>query len=218
MSTASTTTAATMTTPRIAVIYYSSTGNVHRMAEAFAEGATGAGAAVRLRRVGELAPAEAVDANPAWRAHTDATSAITEASLEDLRWADGFAFGTPTRFGNVSSQLKQFLDTTAPLWQAGELANKPVTGFTGSLETHGGQETTLMTLYNTMYHWGAIIVPPGWVDYDLRHAAGGNPYGISQVESLADDPGYVKAVLAAARFQGARLADTAAAMTAVRAA
>jgi len=199
----------TSTCARIAVIYYSSTGNMHRLAEAFAEGAADAGAQVRLRRVSELAPAEAIDANPAWRAHADATAGIERAGLQDLEWASGFAFGTPTRFGNVSSQLKQFLDTTAGLWQAGKLANKPVTGFTGSLDPHGGQESTLLALYNTMCHWGAVILPPGWVDYDLMHAAGGNPYGISQVETEADDPGYVKAVLDAARFQGGRLARTA---------
>lgn len=112
----------------IAVIYYSSTGNVHALAEAVAEGATKAGAEVRLRRVAELAPAEAIDANDGWRAHADATAAVPVASLDDLRWADGFAFGSPTRYGNVSAQLKQFLDTTGPLWAAGELSDKVATG------------------------------------------------------------------------------------------
>src|SRR3954451_2614953 len=100
----------------VAVIYYSSTGNVHALAEALAEGASQAGAEVRLRRVAELAPDTAIDSNPAWRAHLDATSNVPEASHDDLRWADAYAFGTPTRYGNVSAQLKQFLDTTAGLW------------------------------------------------------------------------------------------------------
>lgn len=202
-----------MNSPRIGVIYYSATGNIHRLAEAFAEGAADAGAHVRLRRTGELAPEAAIAANPAWRAHREATADIAEVSLDDLEWANGYAFGTPTRFGNVSSQFKQFLDTTSGLWSAGKLANKPATGFTASMDPHGGQESTLLALYHAMYHWGAVILPPGWVDYEIAHAAGGNPYGISQVESEAvDNPDYAKAVLAAARFQGGRLAAAASAL------
>jgi NAD(P)H dehydrogenase (quinone) len=114
---------------KVAVIYYSATGNVHALAEAVAEGAAEAGAQVRLRRVAELAPAEAIDSNPAWRAHVDATADIQVATTEDLRWADVLAFGSPTRFGNISAQHKQFLDVTGPLWFASELANKVATGF-----------------------------------------------------------------------------------------
>lgn len=194
---------------KIAVIYYSSTGNVHRLAEAFAQGAADAGAEVRLRRVAELAPDAAIDSNPRWRAHLEATAHIELATHDDLRWANGYAFGTPTRFGNVSSQLRQFLDTTTALWQAEELANKPATGFTGSHSTHGGQESTLLSLYNTLHHWGSIILPTGYLNYEVAVAAGGNPYGVSQVEELAHDEQYVKAVLEAARFQGGRLARAA---------
>jgi NAD(P)H dehydrogenase (quinone) len=78
--------------------------------------------------VAELAPAEAIDSNPAWRAHADATADTQVATTDDLRWADGLAFGSPTRFGNISAQLKQFLDVTGPLWGAGELANKVAAG------------------------------------------------------------------------------------------
>lgn len=201
------------TRARIAVIYYSSTGNIHRMAEAVADGAADAGAEVRLRRVAELAPAEVVEAEPAWRAHLDATAHIPEATLDDLRWADGYAFGTPTRFGNASSQLRQFLDTTSGPWQAGELADKPVTGFTASSSEHGGQESTLLSLYNTFYHWGAVVVPTGYVDFETVNRAGGNPYGTGQVEErAAQDPEHVKAVLAAAHYQGGRLAGFAEAL------
>lgn len=194
---------------RIAVVYYSSTGNVYRLAEAFAEGATDAGAQVRLRRVAELAPAAAIDSNPDWRAHLDATAHIELATLDDLSWATGYAFGTPTRYGNVSSQLRQFLDTTGGLWQAGELANKPATGFTSTHFDHGGQESTLLSLYHTMYHWGALVLPPGYINYDVAAAAGGNPYGVGLVEDQAHNEDHVKAVLDAARHQGSRLAEAA---------
>lgn len=186
----------------IAVIYYSSTGNVHALAEAVADGARQQGAQVRLRRVAELAPGEAIDSNPAWRAHVEATAGVAVATHEDLRWADGFAFGTPSRYGNVASQLKQFIDTTAALWAAGELADKAATGFTSAINTHGGNEATLLALYHTMYHWGSIVVAPGYTD-QIYAAAGGNPYGTAH-PSGPGLPGDV--ALDAAREQGRRLA------------
>lgn len=198
---------------RIAVVYYSSTGSVHAIAEAVAEGVRDAGAEVRLRRAAELVPAEVVDRNAQWRAHLDATAHIETATTDDLVWADGFAFGTPTRFGQPASQLKQFLDTTSKVWEDGHLAGKPAIGFTSTGERHGGQESTLLALYHTLHHWGSIIVPTGYVDYELSHAAGGNPYGISSISG--DGPPY-KHVLALARFQGRRLADLAAALAPVR--
>jgi NAD(P)H dehydrogenase (quinone) len=190
---------------RIAVIYYSATGSVHTLAEAVADGAAEAGAEVRLRRVAELAPAEAIDANPAWRAHVDATADIAVATNDDLRWAQGVAFGSPTRFGNVSAQLKLFLDTTGPLWFAGELANKVATGFTSASNRHGGNESTLLALYNTIHHWGGIVVAPGYTDPAV-YGAGGNPYGTSH-PSAGGPP--EADVLAAARYQGRRLATIA---------
>ena len=198
---------------RIAVIYYSATGNVHRLARALAAGAEGAGAQTRLRRVAELAPASAIESNPAWRQHVEDTADVPVACLADLEWADGYAFGTPARFGNVASQLKQFIDTTGPLWAAGLLADKPVTGFTSAINAHGGNESTLLALYNTMYHWGAVIVPPGYTDEAVA-AAGGNPYGAAHASSIGS-PG--ESVLAAARYQGTRLAHVAAAMARARA-
>jgi NAD(P)H dehydrogenase (quinone) len=191
---------------KIAVIYYSSTGNVHALAQALADGASEAGADVRLRKAAELAPDEAIDSNPAWRAHLEATADVPQATHDDLRWADAYAFGTPARFGNVSAQLKQFLDTTAPLWAAGELSNKPVTAFTSAINRHGGNESTLLALYNTMHHWGAVIVAPGYT-HEAFSAAGGNPYGTAH-HSSGGLPG--PEALDAARRQGERLARVAA--------
>src|SRR3954452_11975787 len=165
-------------TVKVAVIYDSATGTVHAPAQAVAEGATSAGAEVRLRRVAELAPSSAIDEKPLWRRHTDATTAITQATVEDLAWADAFAFGTPSRFGTPAAQLKQFIDQAGGLWQEGKLADKPVTAFTSAFNRHGGSEATILSLSNVFYHGGALIVPPGFTDPAV-YAAGGNPYGTS---------------------------------------
>ena len=195
---------------RIAVIYYSSTGTIHRLAEAFAEGAAAAGSQVRLRRVAELAPDDAIDRNPQWREHLDATVGTPQATHDDLEWANGFAFGTPTRFGNISSQLRNFLDTTAGLWQRNVFVGKPASGFTASYAVHGGQESTLLSLYNTLYHWGSLILPFGFADADLAERTGGNPYGVSISHPRAtQEPDHVEAALDAGRHQGARLATIA---------
>ena len=194
---------------KVAVIYYSATGTVHALAEAVAEGAAGTGAEVRLRRVAELAPGAAIDANPRWRDHVDTVGPrVAEAALEDLEWGQAYAFGTPTRFGNPAAQLKQFLDTTGGLWSAGVFADKPVTAFTAAMNRHGGQESTILALSNVFYHWGSIIVPPGYTD-PLLYAAGGNPYGASHATGPDGEPPD-EAVLAAARYQGRRLAQVAA--------
>jgi NAD(P)H dehydrogenase (quinone) len=191
-------------TAKVAVIYYSATGTVHALAQAVAEGAASAGATVRLRRVAELAPDPAIDQNPQWRRHTDAAASITQATIEDLAWADAFAFGTPTRFGAPAAPLKQFIDQAGGLWQEGKLADKPVTAFTSAFNRHGGNEATILSLGNVFYHWGALIVPPGYTDPAV-HAAGGNPYGTSFVTGASNGNGPDAPTLDAARHQGRRL-------------
>ncbi|MFF1477163.1 NAD(P)H:quinone oxidoreductase [Streptomyces sp. NPDC058301] len=190
---------------KVAVIYYSSTGNVHQLAKAVAEGAEKAGAEVRLRRVPELAPEAAIDSNPAWREHVEATKDVEVATLDDLEWANAYAFGSPTRFGNIAAQLKQFIDTAGGLWQRGVMADKPATGFTSAFNTHGGNESTTLALYNTFHHWGSIIVSPGYTD-PVVYGAGGNPYGTVHAGSAPVSEG----TLVAARYQGERLATIAA--------
>ncbi|MGH3166080.1 MAG: NAD(P)H:quinone oxidoreductase [Trebonia sp.] len=204
-------------TVRVLVAYYSATGSVHRLAEAVRDGAESAGAEVRLRRVAELAPAEAIASNPDWARHIQETdSAVEVASLADLEWADGYAFGTPTRYGAPAAQLKQFLDTAGSLWQEGKLADKPVTTFVSSAEQHGGQEATILSLNNVFYHWGSVIIPLGYTD-DVVFAAGGNPYGTSWPAGypsvMPDD-----VTLNCARYQGSRLTRFAQVLAAHRAA
>lgn len=189
-------------TVKVAVIYYSSTGTVHALAQAIAEGATSAGAEVRLRRAAELAPAEAIDQNPRWRRHADATASVPVAELDDVAWADAFAFGTPSRFGTPAAQLKQFIDQAGGLWRDGVLADKPATAFTSAYHRHGGSEATILALGNVFYHWGAVIIAPGFTDATV-YAAGGNPYGTVATGGEGADA----AALAAARHQGRRLAQ-----------
>ena len=197
---------------RVAIIYYSATGTVHALARAVAEGAEKAGADVRLRKVAEQAPPEAINARPAWSQHLQDTADVAEASLDDLAWADAVLFGTPTRFGNPASQLRAFIETTGGLWQEGKLADKVYSAFTASGTAHGGQESTLLALGNTFYHWGGVIVPPGYTD-PIQFKSG-NPYGTSHVAG-GGPPDDV--ALEAARHQARRTVDTAGALKSGRA-
>lgn len=198
----------------VLVAYYSSTGSVFRLAEAVIAGAEKQGADVRLRRVPELAPPAAVDANPAWAAHVAETAHVDEVTLDDLRWADGVVLGTPTRFGLPSSQLKQFIDQTGGLWFNNELENKVYASFTATGSQHGGVEATVLALNNTFYHWGGIIVPPGYTA-EIQHQHG-NPYGASHVAHDDAMPGDVS--LLSAQHLGERVATVAAATSVLRAA
>ena len=194
-------------TAKIAVVYYSTTGTNHQLALAVEAGAREAGAETRLRRAAELAPREVIAAMPAWAAHLEATKDIPEATAADLEWADGYAFGSPTRFGNVAAQLKQFMDTLSAQWQAGTLA-KPATGFTSSQTRHGGAESTLLAMYHSFIHWGAVIVPPGYLDGSVfEHSH--NPYGTSVPTSSFEGDTVPDGILEAARHQGRRLAQVA---------
>ena len=174
-----------MNSIKLAVIYYSSTGTLHAMADRLAAAGEKAGAEVRLRQVRELAPVEAIASNAAWKQHVDRTKDEPRAQADDVVWADAVLFGTPTRYGNVASQLKQFLDTLGPQWVQGLLADKVYAGFTASMTAHGGQESTLLALYNTIHHFGGIVAAPGYTD-PLKFVDG-NPYGVSHVTGGGND-------------------------------
>ena len=164
---------------KLAIIYYSSTGTNYQLSRWAEEAAKTNGVAeVRFRKVKELAPEQAIAANEDWKKHIEATKDVQEASMDDLEWADAYIFSAPTRYGNLPSQMTQFLDTTGGLWFNGKLANKVVSGMTSASNVHGGQESTLLSLYKTMHHWGAIVAAPGYTD-EAIFAAGGNPYGVS---------------------------------------
>ncbi|MBA8822958.1 NAD(P)H dehydrogenase (quinone) [Saccharopolyspora lacisalsi] len=169
---------------KLSVVYYSSTGNIAEIANALVAEAEAAGAEVRLRRAPELAPDAAVDSNPAWRAHLEATRSVPEVTAEDVVWADAVLFGSPTRYGNIAAQLKQFIDSLGGEWQQGLLADKAYSGFTSSATQHGGQESTLLALYNSIHHFGGIIVSPGYTDGSKF--VDGNPYGTSHVDAQGE--------------------------------
>jgi NAD(P)H dehydrogenase (quinone) len=166
---------------KLAIIYYSATGHGTSMAKRVAAAAEAAGAEVRVRHVAETRDPSSFAKNPAWTANYEATKDLPAATGEDIVWADAVIFGSPTRFGSVASQLRDFLDSLGGLWSEGKLADKVYAAFTSSNTLHGGQETTLLTLYVTLMHFGGIIVPPGYTD-PLKFVDG-NPYGASLVST-----------------------------------
>lgn len=176
-----------MTDPvKLSVVYYSATGTVAELARVLATEAEKTGAEVRLRKVREFALDADIDAVPAWRANLQATQEIPEAGPEDVVWADAVLFGTPTRWGNVSAQLKDYIESLRGYWRQGKLQDKIYSGFTASSSPHGGQETTLLALYNTIYHFGGIVVAPGYTD-PVKYIDG-NPYGTSHVTAMGKNP------------------------------
>ncbi|MFC4504786.1 MULTISPECIES: NAD(P)H:quinone oxidoreductase [Streptomyces] len=192
-----------MTTPvQLAIIHYSSTGTITEIAKELHDAAVKAGAEVRLLKVAELAPQAAIESNPAWAAHQAVIADIPEATVADVEWADAVLFGTPTRFGNVSAQLKQFIDTLGGVWAEGKLVDKVYSGFVSSATAHAGQEATLLSLYTSIHHFGGITVTPGFTD--PQKFVDGNPYGTSHVDAQGSNP-VGDVTRAAARIQAERV-------------
>ncbi|MBM7652210.1 NAD(P)H:quinone oxidoreductase [Neobacillus cucumis] len=190
-----------MTNVKLAVVYYSMGGTNYQLAKWAEEGAKEAGAEVKVLKVPELAPQSAIEGNPIWKAHVDATKDVPEVQLNDLEWADAIIFSVPTRFGNMPSQMKQFLDTTGGLWFNGKLVNKVVSAMSSAQNSHGGQEATILSLYTSMYHWGAIVAAPGYTD-PVIFGSGGNPYGTSV--TVGQDGKMIEDVQAAVKHQAKR--------------
>lgn len=163
---------------KLSIIYYSTYGSNVQMAKWAEEAALKLGAEVRVRQIQELAPQAVIDSQPGWKANQEATKDIPVANSDDIVWADAVLFAVPTRFGNVPSQFKQFIDIQGGIWATGKTVNKAVSAMTSAQNPHGGQEATLLSLYTSMFHWGAIVVTPGYTDASVG-LAGGNPYGTS---------------------------------------
>ena len=177
-----------MSKAKVAVIFYSTYGTNLTMAQTAADAAREAGAEVRLLKIAETAPQEAIDSQDGWKATIAKTADIPTVSHDDMEWANAYIFVSPTRYGVVASQVRAFIDTLGGLWFQGKLANKVFSAMTSAQNAHGGQETTLISLYTTAMHWGAILVPPGYTDQSI-FAAGGNPYGFSMSQGELTDEG-----------------------------
>ncbi len=190
-----------MSKVKLAVVFYSMGGTNYQLAKWAEAGAIEAGAEVRVLKVEELAPKSVIDGNEGWKATVDATSDVPVATSEDLEWADAIIFSTPTRFGVMASQMKQFIDLQGGLWANGKTINKVVSGMSSAQNPHGGQEATLLSLYTTMMHWGAIIATPGYSD-PVVFGAGGNPYGTSV--TVDQDGKMVEDVEEAVKYQAKR--------------
>ena len=190
-----------MSNVKLAIVYYSSTGTNYQLAKWAEAAGKEAGAEVKLLKVQELASPEIIETNPAWKKHVDETTDVPTATQDDLAWADAVIFSVPTRFGNIPSQMKQFLDTTGGVWSQGKLVNKVVSAMASAGNAHGGQEQTIHALYTSVMHWGALIAAPGYTD-DSIYAAGGNPYGTSV--TVGQDGKMIEDVEAAVKHQAKR--------------
>jgi NAD(P)H dehydrogenase (quinone) len=182
-------------------LFYSMGGTNYQLAKWAEEGAKEAGAEVRVLKVEELAPASVIEGNEVWKSTVEATKSVPVATGDDLEWADAIIFSVPTRFGNMPSQMKQFLDIQGGLWATGKTVNKVVSAMTSAQNPHGGQEATLLSLYTSMMHWGAIIATPGYTD-QVIFGAGGNPYGTSV--TVGQDGKMIEDVQAAVKHQAKR--------------
>jgi NAD(P)H dehydrogenase (quinone) len=202
---------------KVHVVFYSMYGHVWRLAEAVAEGAREVpGAAVKLFQVAELAPPDVLEKSGA-KAARAAFAHVPLAAVEDLAAADAILFGTPTRFGNMCAQMRNFLDQTGPLWMKGALVGKVGGVFTSTASQHGGQETTITSFHSTLLHQGMVIVGVPYAEQrllNMEEISGGTPYGASTI-TKGDGSRLPSAnELAIARFQGRHTAQIAARLAA----
>jgi len=194
------------------IVYYSTYGHVHKMAEAIAEGVGEIhGAQAVLRRVPETLSDEVLKKMGALEAQKGMAH-VPLCKLEELPLADAIIFGTPTRFGNMCGQMRQFLDATGQLWAKGELVGKVGSVFTSSATQHGGQESTILSFHITLLHHGFVIVGlPYTFQGQMRidEITGGSPYGASTIAGGSGERMPSENELGAARFQGRHVAEIA---------
>jgi NAD(P)H dehydrogenase (quinone) len=196
---------------KILVVYYSMYGHVYRMAQAVAEGAAEvAGVEVVLRRTEELEVVKKrAETDQYIRRAMEAQKDVPVCSLDDLRAADGVLFGSPTRFGNMTAQMKMLFDGMGGLWGKGEMEGKAAGAFTSTASTHGGQETTLFTMYAPIIHLGMLVVGIPYSTEGLAHtdARGASPYGASTIAGPTGELQPTEDDLRFARVHGRRVAE-----------
>ena len=198
---------------KILIVFYSTYGHVYKMAQAVAEGAkTVEGAGVEIRRVPETLPQEVLEKMGAVEAQK-ALLQIPECTVDELTEADAVIFGTPTRFGNMCGQMRQFLDATGQLWANGSLVGKVGSVFTSTATQHGGQESTILTFHVTLLHHGFVVVGLPYIfqgQMRIDEITGGSPYGASTIAGGDGSRLPSENELEAARFQGKHVAEIAA--------
>ena len=196
---------------KVLIVYYSMYGHIHQMAQAVAEGVRETGCEAILKRVPETLSQEVLGMMGALEAQ-QAFSHIPVATVDDLAAADAIIFGTPTRFGNMCGQMRQFLDATGGLWVKGALVGKVGSVFASSATQHGGQESTILSFYNTLLHQGMLIagLPYSFAGQsDNSEITGCSPYGASTIAGTKGERRPSANELAGARFQGAHVATIA---------
>ena len=198
---------------KVLVVYYSLYGHIHRMAEAIAEGARSVdGADVKLCRVPETLPPEVIEQMGAVAAQKSIAH-VPLCTVDELATADAIIFGSPTRFGNMCGQMKQFLDATGALWAKGSLVGKVGSVFTSSATQHGGQESTILSFHIPLLHQGMVIVGLPYAfqgQMRIDEITGGSPYGASTIAGGQGERMPSENELEAARFQGKHVASIAA--------
>lgn len=205
----------------ILVVFYSSYGHIHKMADAVVEGAKSVtDIDVRLRRIPELEAARTgMSKQPAYVSAQEAMKNIPECTHDDLRWANGICWGTPTRFGNMTAQMKQFIDGLGGMWVKGELEDKATGIFTSTGTIHGGQETTILTALVPLIHLGMIFVgtPYGENPHILvTDGVGGSPYGPSTMAGVDGSRQVGDTEILTAKNLGNRVARVAARLKGLR--
>jgi NAD(P)H dehydrogenase (quinone) len=197
---------------KVLIVYYSTYGHVHKMAEAVAEGVKKVnGAEAVMRRVPETLPNEVLAKMGAVEAQ-QAFSNVPICTVEELASADAVIFGTPTRFGNMCGQMRQFLDATGQLWAQGSLVGKVGSVFTSSATQHGGQESTILSFHISLLHHGFVIVGLPYAfqgQMRIDEITGGSPYGASTIAGGSGERMPSENELDAARFQGKHVAEIA---------
>jgi len=197
---------------KVLVVFYSTYGHVYMMAEAIAEGAnTVSGARVEIRRVPETLPQEVLEKMGAVEAQKNFAH-IQVCTVDELTGADAILFGTPTRFGNMCGQMRQFFDATGQLWAKGSLVGKVGSVFTSSATQHGGQESTILTFHVTLLHHGFVVVGLPYAfqgQMRIDEITGGSPYGASTIAGGDGSRMPSENELEAARFQGKHVAGIA---------
>ena len=192
---------------KVLVLYYSTWGHIEQMAYAAAEGAREAGAEVVVKRVPELVPSHIAE-----QAHYKLDQPASVATVEELPEYDAIIFGTPTRFGNMTAQMKNFLDQTGALWAQGKLVGKVGSVFTSSATQHGGQESTLLTFHPVLLHHGMVVVGLPYAfagQMGVTEVMGNSPYGSSTIAGGDGSRQSSEVELAGARYQGRHVAEIA---------